>query len=79
VSALVTASRRSEKSALRHPVCELATAEDVADALLESVEDETGRLQWIVGVDQVERMHMRHETLEAEYIDWSWRTFGPAR
>jgi hypothetical protein len=58
---------------------ELATAEDVADALLESVQDETGRLRWIVGVDQVERMHMRHETSEAEYIDWSWRSFGPAR
>jgi hypothetical protein len=24
-------------------------------------------------------MHMRHETSEAEYIDWSWRTLGPAR
>jgi hypothetical protein len=47
--------------------------------LLESVEDETGRLRWIVGVDQVEWMHMRHETSEAEYIDRSWRTFGPAR
>jgi hypothetical protein len=58
---------------------ELATAEDVADALLESVEDETGRLRWIVGLDQVERMHMRHEMSEAEYIDWSWRSFGPAR
>jgi NAD(P)-dependent dehydrogenase (short-subunit alcohol dehydrogenase family) len=58
---------------------ELATAEDVADALLESVEDETERLRWVVGVDQAERMHMRHETSEAEYIDWSWRSFGPAR
>ncbi len=51
----------------------------MADALLESVEDETGRQRWIVGLDQVERMHMRHETSEAEYIDWSWRSFGPAR
>jgi NAD(P)-dependent dehydrogenase (short-subunit alcohol dehydrogenase family) len=58
---------------------ELATAEDVADALLESVEDETRRLRWIVGLDQVERMHMRHKMSEAEYIDWSWRSFGPAR
>jgi hypothetical protein len=57
----------------------LATAEDVADALVEAVEDETGRLRWVVGIDQVERMHMRHETSEAEYIDWSWRSFAPAR
>jgi NAD(P)-dependent dehydrogenase (short-subunit alcohol dehydrogenase family) len=44
---------------------------DVADAILESVNDETGQLRWIVGADQAERMHMRHETSEAEYNDWT--------
>jgi NAD(P)-dependent dehydrogenase (short-subunit alcohol dehydrogenase family) len=50
---------------------------DVADAILESVNDETGQLRWIVGADQAERMHMRHETSEAEYNDWTWHQFGP--
>ena len=60
-----------------YPV-ELATAEDVADAILASVNDETGQLRWVVGADQAERMHMRHETSEAEYNDWTWRQFGPS-
>jgi NAD(P)-dependent dehydrogenase (short-subunit alcohol dehydrogenase family) len=58
---------------------ELATPEDVADAILASVNDETGQLRWVVGADQAERMHMRHETSEAEYNDWTWRQFGPSR
>src|SRR6202044_4212157 len=57
---------------------ELATPEDVADAILASVNDETGQLRWVVGADQAERMHMRHETTEAEYNDWTWRQFGPS-
>jgi hypothetical protein len=56
---------------------ELATPEDVADAILASVNDETGQLRWVVGADQAERMHMRHETSEAAYNDWTWRQFGP--
>ena len=55
---------------------ELATPEDVADAILASVNDETGQLRWVVGADQAERMHMRHETSEAEYNAWTWRQFG---
>jgi hypothetical protein len=58
---------------------ELATPEDVADAILASVNDETGQLRWVVGADQAERMHMRHETSEAEYNDWSWSQLGPSR
>jgi hypothetical protein len=58
---------------------ELATPEDVAEAILASVNDETGQLRWVVGADQAERMHMRHETSEAEYNDWTWRQFAPAR
>src|SRR3984957_13183886 len=58
---------------------ELATPEDVADAILASVNDETGQLRWVVGADQAERMYMRHETSEAEYNDWTWQQFGPSR
>jgi NAD(P)-dependent dehydrogenase (short-subunit alcohol dehydrogenase family) len=58
---------------------ELATPEDVADAILASVNDETGQLRWVVGADQAERMHMRHETSEAEYNDWTWSQLGPSR
>jgi len=58
---------------------ELATPEDVAEAILASVNDETGQLRWVVGADQAQRMHMRHETSEAEYNDWTWRQFAPAR
>jgi NAD(P)-dependent dehydrogenase (short-subunit alcohol dehydrogenase family) len=57
---------------------ELATPEDVADAILASVNDETGQLRWVVGADQAERMHMRHETSEAEYNAWTWSQFGPS-
>src|ERR1700683_3181537 len=57
----------------------LATPEDVADAILASVNDETGQLRWVVGADQAERMHMRHETSEAEYNDWTWSQLGPSR
>jgi hypothetical protein len=56
---------------------ELATPEDVADAILAAVNDETGQLRWVVGADQAERMHMRHETSDAEYNNWTWRQFGP--
>jgi hypothetical protein len=42
------------------------------------VNDETGKLRWVVGADQTERMHMRHETSDAEYNDWTWQQFGPA-
>jgi NAD(P)-dependent dehydrogenase (short-subunit alcohol dehydrogenase family) len=55
----------------------LATADDVADAVLASVEDDSQRLRWVVGIDQAERMRMRHETSEEQYIEWSWREFGP--
>jgi NAD(P)-dependent dehydrogenase (short-subunit alcohol dehydrogenase family) len=58
---------------------QLATPEDVADAILASVNDETGQLRWVVGADQAERMHMRHETSEAEYNDWTWRQFSLSR
>jgi short-subunit dehydrogenase len=58
---------------------ELATPEDVAEAILASVNNETGQLRWVVGGDQAERMHMRHETSEAEYNDWTWRQFASAR
>jgi NAD(P)-dependent dehydrogenase (short-subunit alcohol dehydrogenase family) len=58
---------------------ELATPEDVAEAILASVNDETGQLRWVVGTDQAERMYMRHETSEAEYNDWTWSQLGPSR
>jgi NAD(P)-dependent dehydrogenase (short-subunit alcohol dehydrogenase family) len=58
---------------------ELATPEDVADAILASVNDETGQLRWVVGADQAERMYMRHETSEAKYNDWTWSQLGPSR
>jgi NAD(P)-dependent dehydrogenase (short-subunit alcohol dehydrogenase family) len=57
---------------------ELATAEDVADAIMASVIDETGQLRWVVGADQTERMHMRRETSDSEYNDWTWRRLGPS-
>jgi hypothetical protein len=57
---------------------ELATPEDVADAIMASAIDETGQLRWVVGADQTERMHMRTETSEAEYNDWTWRQLGPS-
>jgi NAD(P)-dependent dehydrogenase (short-subunit alcohol dehydrogenase family) len=57
----------------------LATAEAVAEAIpLASVSDESHQLRWVVGVDQVEPMHMRWETSETEYNDWTWRQFGPS-
>ncbi len=59
------------------PTMTLATPEDVAEAVLESATDDTGRLRWVVGADQTERMRMRWETSEAEYEQWSWREFGP--
>jgi len=57
---------------------ELATPEDVADAIMASAIDETGQLRWVVGADQTERMHMRRETSETEYNDWTWRQLGPS-
>jgi hypothetical protein len=36
-------------------------------------------MRWVVGADQAERMHMRHETSEAEYNDWTWSQLGPSR
>jgi NAD(P)-dependent dehydrogenase (short-subunit alcohol dehydrogenase family) len=57
---------------------ELATAEDVANAIMASVIDDTGQLRWVIGGDQTERMHMRRETSEAEYNDWAWRRLGPS-
>jgi NAD(P)-dependent dehydrogenase (short-subunit alcohol dehydrogenase family) len=56
----------------------LATPEDVADAIMASAIDESGQLRWVVGADQTERMHMRRETSEAEYNDWTWRQLGPS-
>ena len=32
-----------------------------------------------IAADQAERMHMRHETSEAEYNDWTWSQLGPSR
>jgi len=60
------------------PTVDLATADDVAGAILASIDDKSGRLRWVVGADQDERMRMRHETSEADYIAWSWNTFAPA-
>jgi NAD(P)-dependent dehydrogenase (short-subunit alcohol dehydrogenase family) len=57
----------------------LATPDDVADVILASVSDETGQLRWVVGDDQVERMHMRWETSDAEYNDWTVGHFAPSR
>jgi len=54
----------------------LATAEDVANAVLEAALDESQQLRWVVGDDQAERMRMRHDTSEREYIEWSWHEFG---
>ena len=59
------------------PTHTLTTAEDVAQAILESVTDTSNRLRWVVGDDQTERFHMRHETSEREYDSWGWETFGP--
>ena len=59
------------------PAMTSATPMDVADAVLEAATDATGRLRWVVGADQAERMRMRWETSEAEYEQWSWREFGP--
>jgi NAD(P)-dependent dehydrogenase (short-subunit alcohol dehydrogenase family) len=61
------------------PVVKLATPEDVAEAILASVNDKTGRLRWVVGADQAERMRMRWETSDAEYNDWTRRELGPSR
>lgn len=55
----------------------LTTAEDVAEAILESVTDTSNRLRWVVGDDQTERFHMRDETSERAYDAWGWETFGP--
>jgi NAD(P)-dependent dehydrogenase (short-subunit alcohol dehydrogenase family) len=57
----------------------LATAQDVADAVFSATNDESNQLRWVVGDDQAVRMHMRHETSEKDYIDWSWEQFGPSR
>jgi NAD(P)-dependent dehydrogenase (short-subunit alcohol dehydrogenase family) len=55
----------------------LPTAEDVAEAILDSLLDTSNRLRWVVGADQVERFHMRKETSESAYDAWGWETFGP--
>lgn len=54
----------------------LPTADDVAEAILESVTNSSNRLRWVVGADQTERFHMRHETSESAYDAWGWTTFG---
>lgn len=59
------------------PAYELTTAEDVADTIFESVTDTSNRLRWVIGDDQTERFHMRHETSESAYDAWGWDAFGP--
>lgn len=60
------------------PPVPLPTAEDVAQTILASVNDDARRLRWVVGEDQNERMRMKWSTSEPEYTAWSWREFGPA-
>lgn len=55
----------------------LASAEDVAQVMLEAATDRSGRLRYLVGDDQAERIRMRHSTSESEYDAWAWATFGP--
>lgn len=36
------------------------------------------QLRWVIGVDRTERMHMRWETSDAAYNDWTLRHFSPS-
>ncbi|TWP36188.1 SDR family oxidoreductase [Leekyejoonella antrihumi] len=55
----------------------LASADDVAQVILEAATDHSGQLRYLVGDDQIERMRMRHSTSEPEYDAWAWANFGP--
>ena len=64
----------SFEAATGHP---LASADDVAQVILEATTDDSRRLRYVVGGDQAERMRMRHSTSEPEYDAWAWAQFGP--
>ena len=56
---------------------QLATAGDVANAIVAASIDGTGKLRWVVGPDVEESAHMRWETSAAEYDAWMQRRFAP--
>lgn len=55
----------------------LASADDVAQVILEAATSDSPRLRYVVGRDQRERTHMRYSTSEPEYDAWAWQLFGP--
>lgn len=55
----------------------LASADDIANVVLEAALDDSPRLRYPVGDDQAERIRMRHSTSESEYDAWAWQSFGP--
>jgi NAD(P)-dependent dehydrogenase (short-subunit alcohol dehydrogenase family) len=59
------------------PAMQLATAEDVADAIVAASIDETGKLRWVVGRDVEESAHMRWETTDVTFEAWMQRKFAP--
>lgn len=55
----------------------LASADEVAQVILEAATDDSRRLRYVVGGDQAERTRMRYSTSEPEYDAWAWSSFGP--
>ncbi len=55
----------------------LASADDVAQVILEAATDDSRRLRHAVGGDQAERTRIRYSTSETEYNAWAWGSFGP--
>lgn len=56
----------------------LASADEVAQVILQAATEHSTRLRYVVGGDQAERIHMRHSTSETEYDAWAWERFGPS-